>query len=125
MNQPQEPVTDAIEQLRLAITHASAADDAELRAALDASPFARGDVERGPSGPVGHAWVELRSPLKLGLLELRYGPAHRGPAPHPGVPRTVQFNSTLPLEGSVGGTVLAELDDAGHVVRVLVRRDAF
>jgi len=37
----------------------------------------------------------------------------------------VQFNETLTLEGLVGGTVLAELDDAGQVVRVMIRRDAF
>jgi hypothetical protein len=97
-----------------------------LQAALEASPFEQGEIAAGPSGPIGHATVQLVRSTPLALLEAHFGPAHRGPSrPAIGAPRVVQFNETLPPEGSVGGTVLAELDAHGQVVRVMIRRDAF
>jgi hypothetical protein len=97
-----------------------------LQAALEAAPFEEGEVAPGPGGPIGHAAVQLANPTPLALLEAHFGPAHRGPSrPAIGAARVVQFNDTLPPEGSIGGTVLAELDDRGQVVRVMIRRDAF
>jgi hypothetical protein len=126
LSKDSDSLTGAIDRLRSAIAHATAADDTELLAALAAAPFTHGEIAPGPSGSLSHASVDLSEPVPLEALETRYGPGRRSPpGPRPGRPRTVQFNETLTLEGSVGGTVLAELDDDGQVVRVMIRRDAF
>jgi hypothetical protein len=126
LSQDPAALTGAIERLRSAIAHATTTDDAEVHAALAAPQFADGEVAPGLNGLVDHASADLAQPVPLGVLEARFGPGHRAPAgPRPGRPRSVQFNDTLPPEGSVGGTVLAELGDTGQVVRVIVRRDAF
>lgn len=126
MSQDPAALTAAIELLRLAVAHATTTDDAELQAALAAPQFADGEVARGLNGAVDHVSADLAQPVPLGVLEARFGPGHRSPAgPRPGRARSVQFDDTLPREGSVGGTVLAQLGETGDVVRVIVRRDAF
>lgn len=105
---------------------ASTTDDPDLQRALGAEPFGTFEVAPGLDGPLGHVSVDLDRPVAVHVLEGRFGPAHRGPsAPALTARRLLQFNDTLPEEGSVGGTVLAEIDDTGEVVRVIVRRDAF
>jgi len=117
-----DSLLDAIDRLRSAV----ASDDADLEHALDAPPFAHGEIARDTTGSVSHATVDLANAVPLTELESRYGDAHRSPAgPKSGRPRRVQFDATLPQDGSVGATVLAELDGSGNVVRVLIRRDAF
>lgn len=65
------------------------------------------------------------SPLGLADLEAAFGSAARVPRLPDSGRQIVMFAATLPAEGEAGGTVLAELDEAGDVTRVLIRRDEF
>jgi hypothetical protein len=71
-----------------------------------------------------HVKVVPAEPLRVTDLEAVLGPARRLPrAPSPGHPRTVLFEQTVPEDGCVGATVLAEVDDKDRVSRVIVRAD--
>jgi hypothetical protein len=118
---------DAVEELRGAVAGSAAAADTSLRQALEDAGFGEAEALDRPDGVLSHVWLEPPESVPLAALEECFGPAHRLPT-RPDAwssPRVVQFNDTIPREGEVGATVLAEVDDADRVVRVTLRRDEF
>ena len=114
--------TDAINAVRAVLAEGGRGD---VRGALDTTAFADAQVVTAPdSDLVDHVIVTLTDPVPLGDLEEAFGVGRELPRrPSPSAHRQVLFEATLPAEGSVGGTVLAELGEDGRVERVVVRRD--
>ncbi|HVM10001.1 MAG TPA: hypothetical protein VM345_16160 [Acidimicrobiales bacterium] len=86
----------------------------------------RAAVARSAAGTLRHVTVELTEPHDVSDLEEILGAAHELPrATSPSSARRVQFDDTVPDEGEVGATVLAELDGGGRVSSLLIRRDEY
>jgi hypothetical protein len=115
---------DAIEALRTAVMSGDQGPDA-LRSA--GSPvLVEHEVAWLPGGEVDTVIVRPRGSVRLSELERELGPARPLPRrPSGGSTRTVIFDRTLPEEGTAGATVLAEVDDDGVVVSVIVRLDRY
>ncbi len=96
---------------------------ADVRQELAPLSAAAPALARDESGRLSLVTVDVAGPLELADLEAAYGSASRLPRRPSGGRRTVQFPATIPAEGSTGATVLAELDESGRAVRIIIRRD--
>lgn len=119
-------LADAIEVLRRAVSTAESGDRADIADAVDMPVFKDPDiVERPGERAIDHISVAPAEPTTVDELEAVLGPARRLPRSPSGGRRTVIFGQTVPGEGESGATVLAEVDEEGHVRRLIVRADAF
>jgi len=118
---------ETLDAIRAAIGEARSSADESLRGALDDAGLEDAESVDRPDGELSHVWLTPPSQVRLAELEAHFGPARRLPT-RPDAwssPRVVQFNDTIPQEGEVGATVLAEVDDDDQVIRVTLRRDEF
>jgi hypothetical protein len=101
-----------------------------LRAALDrgeepaegAGPAGVVEVVRRAGGGLDHVRVALAAPLAVEALTASFGPPSYLPRTPSGGRRAL-FPATGPHDGELTTTVLAELDDAGRAVVVVLRPD--
>ena len=71
-----------------------------------------------------HVRLRLAVPVRLDALEARFGAARPLPTrPSGGSSRSVLFDQTMPAEGSTDATLLADVDAAGTVESITLRRD--
>ena len=120
---------DALETLRAAVSESAVGGvgrDA-VTAALDTAAFRSAEVVTVPGeGSVDFVSVVPAGEVRLSDLEAVLGPASRLPlGPSIGEPASVQFDATVPGDGSAGATVLAEVDEEDLVTRLIVRADRF
>ncbi len=113
----------AIAALRDAVVSGVPDLPAGVRHDLSSAAVAAPSLARDEAGRVSLVTVDVADPLALADLEAAYGSASRLPRRPSGGRRTVQFPATIPAEGETGATVLAQLDESGRAVRILVRRD--
>jgi hypothetical protein len=119
-------LADAIEALRRAVTAAGSGNRADVADAVEDPAFKDPDIVEGPGEcAIDHISVALAEPTTIDALEGLLGPARRLPRSPSGDRRTVIFGQTVPEDGESGATILAEVDEEGHVSRLIVRADAF
>ncbi|HEY7467435.1 MAG TPA: hypothetical protein VIB47_12155 [Dehalococcoidia bacterium] len=118
-------VVDAVTALRAAVIAAAGADDEALRLRTVSPAFASAQVVRVPGErTLDHVTVQLAEPVGLPELEAAFGPGRELPlSPEGGSMRTLIFDATMPAENSTGATLLAEVQEDGRVVRLVIRRD--
>jgi hypothetical protein len=118
-------VVDAVTALRAAVIAAAGADDEALRLRTVSPAFASAQVVRVPGErTLDHVTVQLAEPVGLPELEAAFGPGRELPlSPEGGSMRTLIFDATMPAVNSTGATLLAEVQEDGRVVRLVIRRD--
>jgi hypothetical protein len=118
-------VVDAVTALRSAVIAAAGADDEALRLRTVSPAFASAQVVRVPGErTLDHVTVQLAEPVGLPELEAAFGPGRELPlSPEGGSMRTLIFDATMPAVNSTGATLLAEVQEDGRVVRLVIRRD--
>ncbi len=117
---------EALRELRAAIAaEGEGSGPPDLDAVAARSGIPGPEVSRGPDGRIELAVVALERAVPLATLERDFGAASPLPRRPAGGSRTVQFPATLPGDGQRGVTVLAETDEHGRAVRVLLRPDSF
>ena len=118
-------LSQTLEAFRVSI----AADSPDAPADFDAVPgrgtLAALHVTRDQAGRATLVVLTPARPAALTGLSATFGAATPLPRRPAGGARTVLFRGTLPGDGESGVTVLAELDERGRAVRVLLRRDEF
>jgi hypothetical protein len=104
---------------------AAGADDEALRLRTVSPAFASAHVVRVPGErTLDHVTVQLAEPVGLPELEAAFGPGRELPlSPEGGSMRTLIFDATMPAVNSTGATLLAEVQEDGRVVRLVIRRD--
>jgi hypothetical protein len=118
-------VVDAGTAVRAAVIAAAGADDEALRLRTVSPAFASAHVVRVPGErTLDHVTVQLAEPVGLPELEAAFGPGRELPlSPEGGSMRTLIFDATMPAVNSTGATLLAEVQEDGRVVRLVIRRD--
>ena len=118
-------VVDAVTALRVAVIAAAGADDEALRVRTVSPAFASAQIVRVPGErTLDHVTVQLAEPVGLRELEAAFGPGRELPlSPEGGSMRTLIFDATMPAMNSTGATLLAEVQEDGLVVRLVIRRD--
>ena len=116
---------EAIRALRDAVA-GSAGETVDVDAAVDPTVFGPAEVTMVPGmAAIDHLATRPVGALDVAQLEAILGVSRKLPRrPSGGATRTVLFEDTIPDPGKSGTTVLAEVDDAGRVQRLVVRADA-
>ncbi len=117
----------ALAAVREAVAAHAAGEEADLGAALGRPEFGAATRSKVPGeDKLAHVTIELLSPVTIGELRSMLGAARTLPRrPEGGSGRTVIFEETLPADGESGASVLAEVDSADMVQRLVIRADSF